>query len=262
MFPPADRSMMQPGMGMSPYGEAGTGGMSPYGGAGMAGMGMAPYGAMGMPPGMPPVAGMAGMGASMATGMASQAAAELMDPSLLAGMGQASAQLMIPGVSDIIARNPANAGSAMYERRTQAPIITIKLRKAPPIIVDREFYNISTVPGMMETANLSLAVKPKPPVAKKPIPPMLSILPPSPLSPVRASSFAQTHLRVDPQMIQNGLYLSQPLRQPAQESINIAAVEDVRTIQGVADYYRKKKEIKRLDSRFNEMLRKFTQRGP
>ena len=50
------------------------------------------------------------------------------------------------------------------------------------------------------------------------------------------------------------------LRQPAQETINIAAVEDVRSIQATVDYFRKKREIKRLQDRFHDVLSQFINR--
>lgn len=223
------------------------------------------------------------------------ALAGMLDTAALMGaggsMGEAAAQLMIPAVSDIIGRKGGtNSGSPMYDRKTQAPMIWIKLRKSPPIVVDREFYNISTVPGMVETAKMKMGKAPKRRVKKGPkrAPPILTDVIKKPDQPTTrnglnglikepdqqvirnvpndvikktGSSFIQEKTKVDPQMIQNGLYLSQPLRQPAQESLNIAAVEDVRTIQGVADYYRKKREIKHLNSRFNDVLRQFTLLG-
>jgi hypothetical protein len=55
-------------------------------------------------------------------------------------------------------------------------------------------------------------------------------------------------------MIKNGLYLSMPLRTPAQETMNIAAVEDTRGIQGAADFLRKKREVTRLNNRFKQTI--------
>ena len=154
------------------------------------------------------------------------------------------AQQMQPGVEDVIFGG-AQGKVTMYSRKTQAPMIWVKLRKAPPIVVDREFYNISTVLGMYDQKNITDAIsKPAPRRKKTPAPPMQLLVPPSFID-----------LKVDPEMIQNGLYVSQPLRQPAQEYINVAAVEDVRTIQGVADYMRKKREIKRLNKKFNRVMR-------
>ena len=240
-------------------------------------------GGNGLMPGLGQIAqlGVPGMGQVGAlTGMLDTAA--LMGAG--GSMGEAAAQLMIPAVSDIIGKKGGtNSGSPMYDRKTQAPMIWIKLRKSPPIVVDREFYNISTVPGMVETAKMKLGKTPKPPAKNGPkrAPPILTDVIKKPDQPITRNglngviqepkppmirkgpngSFIQQKTKVDPQMIQNGLYLSQPLRQPAQESLNIAAVEDVRTIQGVADYYRKKREIKRLNSRFNDVLRQFTLLG-
>lgn len=153
------------------------------------------------------------------------------------------AQQMQPGVKDVIFGN-SQARMSMYSRKTQSPIIWVKLRKAPPIVVDREFYNISTVLGMYEQKNITDAIsKPAPKREKKRAPKIQVLIPPS---------FIE--LKVDPEMIQNGLYVSQPLRQPAQEYINVATVEDVRSIQGLADYMRKKREIKRLEKRFNSLI--------
>jgi hypothetical protein len=170
--------------------------------------------------------------------------------------GQAVAQLLIPGINSIIAPQTAmGPGGSMYDRKTQGPMIWIRLRKAQPIVVDREFYNISNVPGLEVEKLVNPPKKPTMTVNEKkrteiPIQKMLT----SPLS------FIQSQHKVDPQMIQNGLYLSQPLRQPAQESINIAAVEDVRSIQAAADHYRKKKEIKRLENRFHDVLNQLINR--
>ncbi len=98
---------------------------------------------------------------------------------------------------------------------------------------------------MYDQKNITDAIsKPAPKRKKKRSPKMQLLIPPSFID-----------LKVDPEMIQNGLYVSQPLRQPAQEYINVATVEDVRSIQGLADYMRKKREIKRLEKRFNSLIR-------
>jgi hypothetical protein len=243
-------------------------------------MGMQP-GMMGQP-GLNPMAMMGGQQGmtALAGGLAgkvlagpmaqAQALAGMLSPEALKAQGvamaKASAQLMIPGVSSIIART-ADMGSAMYERKTQGPMIWIKLRKSPQIIVDREFYNISTVPGMVAMANMTKMVLPKPPPPRgpKPAPPLLADIRLKRGAfierALQGQSFLEQKLKVDPQMIQNGLYLSMPLRQPAQESINIAVAEDTRTIQAEADYRRKDREVKRLNNRFNDVLRQFTRRA-
>jgi hypothetical protein len=184
----------------------------------------------------------AGMNPIGLIGAASSMGSMVSDPNGMGEAGGAMTQLLMPAVADILSSQGATMG--MYSRKTQPPMIWIKLRKAPPIIVDREFYNISTVLGM-EAMNLTKAIEePKLGVRNMTVPAMQTMM--------GASSLAQ--LKVDPQMIQNGLYLSQPLRQPAQESINIATTEDVRTIQGIADHFRKKREIKRLKKRFNDAI--------
>ena len=181
------------------------------------------------------------------------------DPSTMgAQAGAAASQLVIPGIADVIAPGLSGIGGSMYERKTQAPMIWIHLRKSQPIIVDREFYNISNVPGM----KVEKVVNPPKPVVAASKPSREPIQQQIALDPIRsvASSFVENRLKVDPQMIQNGLYLSQPLRQPAQETINIAAVEDVRSIQATVDYFRKKREIKRLQDRFHDVLSQFINR--
>jgi hypothetical protein len=72
------------------------------------------------------------------------------------------AQQMQPSVEDVIFGNSQGMMS-MYSRKTQSPMIWVKLRKAPPIVVDREFYNISTVLGMYDQKNITDAIsKPAP----------------------------------------------------------------------------------------------------
>ena len=158
--------------------------------------------------------------------------------------------MFTPPIADFISRiSDPSKSTPMYERKTQAPTIWIHMRKAKPIIVDNEFYNISTVPGINE-ANMTQMLIPSP---KQVVLPQMQYL----ITPNLKTSFVQTKHKTDPIMIQNGLYLTMPLRQPPQETMNIAAVEDTRTIQGVADYRRKKREIERLKKGFTDILRKF-----
>ena len=74
------------------------------------------------------------------------------------------------------------------------------------------------------------------------------------IDPGPASSFMQ-HKGVDPIMIENGLFLTMPLRTPAQETVNVAAVEDTKSIQAFSDFMRKKKEIRKLNKSFTNLLR-------
>ena len=176
----------------------------------------------------------------------------LKDPGTLQRIKQAVAQSMLPGVQDLISRQTGTKTQVnpFYDRKTQSPMIWINLRKASPIVVDREFYNISRIAGMGDHA------KETEKKVESKIPPLQTSLQ-SPLSLAEiksATSFVQT--KFDPVMIQNGLYLSMPLRQPAQETINVAAPEDTKTIQGFADMMRKKRETKRLNDAFTGIIKR------
>ena len=164
------------------------------------------------------------------------------------GATAAVMQAILPSVNDLIAREPGNSPAAnpMYARETQAPMVWIHLRKALPIAVDKEFYDISTVPGTTLKGRADSG-------DKKPVKIALEAPVQSDI-PVNRASFLQTR-KVDPVMIQNGLYLSMPLRQPPQETVNVAAVEDTRTIQAVADYVRKKREIARLEKSVTDFIK-------
>lgn len=170
------------------------------------------------------------------------------------GMVGSVASMVMRSIGDLIERNPPGAGaSPMYDRKTQSPLMWIHLRKAQPILVNREFYNISTVPGMEVALNVTpealLKLKPSP---KPKLPVIQQMLDPGP-----AASFVEQK-GVDPLMIQNGLYLTMPLRKPVQETVNVAAVEDTNSIQAFSDYMRKKKEIRKLNKGFRNLLRQLT----
>ena len=165
--------------------------------------------------------------------------------------------MVMNSLGDVIKRQSKSTKSTpMYDRKTPPPMLWIHLRKADPIIVNREFYNISNVPDDVALTANTTDIKigklgPKQETRK--IQQMI------PLSP-SASFLEQKQKAVDPLMIQNGLYLTLPLRQPPQETINVASVEDTKTIQGFADYMRKKREIKRLNTAFRNLLREMN--GP
>jgi hypothetical protein len=169
-------------------------------------------------------------------------------PDQASGMVSSITSMVTGSVADLIERSPPGLNaSPMFNRKTQAPLMWIHLRKAQPILVNREFYNISNVPGMNVTMNLTAGAmlkrssKPQPATIQQMIP----------------SSFIE-HKGVDPIMIQNGLYLTMPLRKPAQETVNVAAVEDTRTIQAFSDYMRKKREIRKLNKNFRNLLKQLT----
>ena len=164
------------------------------------------------------------------------------------------ASMAASAIGDLIQRSPPGAGaSPMYSRKTQSPLMWIHLRKAQPILVNREFYNISTVPGMDVALNVTpeaiLKLKPSP---KPPLPMIQQSIDPGP-----SSSFLE-HKGVDPIMIENGLFLTMPLRTPAQETVNVAAVEDTNSIQAFSDFMRKKKEIRKLNKSFRNLLQQLT----
>ena len=167
---------------------------------------------------------------------------------------------LIGGIQEFIRRSPPTnqKTSPMYDRKTQSPLVWIHLRKAPRIVVDNEFYNISAMPGMNETNWTNVLV----PVRKFVLPEIQHMMPRT-ASSMKVSSppsaFVET--KVDPLMIQNGLYLSMPLRNPPQETVNIVAAEDTNSIQAIADTFRKKREIKRLNSGFNKMIREIAMGG-
>jgi hypothetical protein len=173
------------------------------------------------------------------------------DLSALSGMGSPSqatdavAQALMPTVNDLIARGVGSMPNAnpMYSRKTQAPMVWIHLRKALPIAVDREFYNISAIPSTLQDNGSSASKKTS---ASR----IVQVQPEIP----RKVSLVQTKA-VDPVMIKNGLYLTMPLRQPPQETVNVAAVEDTRTIQEVADYVRKKRETQRLEKSVTDFIK-------
>ena len=161
-----------------------------------------------------------------------------MVPGDLSGVGTAVLGAIMPSVNDLISRDSGEAPKAnpMYSRKTQAPMVWIHLRKALPIAVDREFYNISAIPDTLKDRSGGKKESEKSSDKAK----IVNVQRDIPMS------FFQSR-KVDPVMIKNGLYLGMPLRQPPQETVNVAAVEDMRTIQGVADYERKKREISRLE---------------
>lgn len=287
----------------------GYGGMNPgYGGGMGPGYGGGPMGGPMSPMGMGP--GYGGMSPDM-TGMGMYPMPVMGNPmstmtnmgSMYGQAGPAMIQSMAPKLKEILQRTRLSMPgvSPMYDRKTQTPIVWIHLRKAPPIVLDREFYNISAIQGM----NITNATFRAAPIRKISVPETQLIIPSIwgdgfPLQPehrsdnttenqtdnktslsllrgstgsfngtaplpqeskvlnatndtaAARSSFMET--KVDPEMIRNGLYLSMPLRSPAQETMNIAAVEDTRGIQGVADFLRKKREIKRLNNRFTQTL--------
>lgn len=167
----------------------------------------------------------------------------------LSALGTAVNSLILPGLKDFIRRQPPSKSSTpMYGRLTQTPMIWIHLRKAAPILVDKEFYNISSTPGMNVTAEIKVD-ETAGPKAQPPIPTLQQILP--------HGSLLETNHKADPVMIENGLFVTMPLRQPPQETFNIAAAENTRTVQGVADYRRKKRETRALIDRFNTVLKQF-----
>ena len=160
-----------------------------------------------------------------------------MVPGDLSGVGTAVLGAIMPSVNELISRDSGEAPKAnpMYSRKTQAPMVWIHLRKALPIAVDREFYNISAIPDTLKDRSGGKKESKKSSDKAE----IVNVQREIPMS------FFQSK-KVDPVMIKNGLYLGMPLRQPPQETVNVAAVEDTRTIQGVADYERKKREISRL----------------
>ncbi len=164
-------------------------------------------------------------------------------------INKAVTKLLAPAIGYSIRRQPISKFvSPMYSRLTQTPMIWIHLRKAAPILVDKEFYNISAVPGMNVT-NVTEVVQKMMQPKLNPIPTLQQIIP--------HGSLLESHHKADPVMIENGLFVTMPLRQPPQETFNIAAVENTRTVQGVADYRRKKRETRALIDRFNSVLKQF-----
>ena len=175
-------------------------------------------------------------------------------PGQAQGMVGSVSSMVVSSIGDLIQRSPPSAGaSPMYNRKTQAPLMWIHLRKAQPILVNREFYNISTVPGMEVELNVTpealLKLKPSP---KPPLPIIQQMIDPGP-----SSSFLE-HKGVDPIMLENGLFLTMPLRTPAQETVNVAAVEDTQGIQAFSDFMRKKKEIRKLNKSFRNLLKQLS----
>lgn len=156
---------------------------------------------------------------------------------------------LVGGIQDFIRRGPESIPGAtpMYSRKTQAPLVWVHLHKAPRIVVDNEYYNLSLIPGMNET-NLTRVLTAGP--GKIKLPEIQAMFP---------HSFIET--KVDPLMIQNGLYLAMPLRNPPQETMNIIAAEDTRSIQSIADTLRKKRETIRLQKAFNAMIREIALGG-
>lgn len=250
----AGSSAMAPGMPIAP-------GMGP-------GMGIVP--GMGMTPGM----GMPDRGAMMSSGKSRAVAlakamannpnsplALMKDKASMMLIAEAVKDSVLPDIKKYMSRGPpGQTASPMYERKTQAPLVWIHMRKAPRILVDREFYNISTVGGM-EMGKLTQALIPPKgtftvPVMQKQLAPPRSFLQQKQVSP---ESLVET--KNNPIVIQNGLYLSMGLRQPPQETMNIAAVEDTRTIQGEADYLRKKREARRLEHGVTEIIKQFVTGG-
>jgi hypothetical protein len=172
-------------------------------------------------------------------------------PEQAKGIVNSVAAMALNSVADLIERSPPGlSASPMYNRKTQSPLMWIHLRKAQPILVNREFYNITGMPGMNVTLNMtpSAILKLKP--SEKPKLPIIQQM----VRPDLVSSLIQQKM-VDPIMIQNGLYLTMPLRKPVQETVNVAAAEDTQTIQGFADYMRKKREIRKLNKSFRNLLR-------
>jgi hypothetical protein len=129
-------------------------------------------------------------------------------------------------------------------------MIWIHMRKAAPILVDREFYNLTAVPGMNVTNVTAIVAQPKSNLTGIPI--LQQIIP--------HWAFLETNNKANPVLIENGLYVTMPLRQPPQETFNIAAVENTHTLQGVADYRRKTRETRALLDRFNQVLTEFNQK--
>ena len=191
-----------------------------------------------------PLSAMSGMaGGAPPLGAVSSVA----DPASLAGVGSSVGEMLIPGIKPFIRRDAAGGSSPMYDRKTQTPVVWIHLRKAAPIVVDREFYDISKPMDPKPVKDARTEAKEVLARAKPHVnPPMQQM--------VNKGSLIQTK-GVDTTMIQNGLYLSMPLRQPPQETMNVAGVEDGRRIQGVADYLRKKREIARLEAGFSDVIR-------
>jgi hypothetical protein len=180
-----------------------------------------------------------------------------------AGIGAISS-MALGSLGNLIQRQNKNTKSTpMYDRKTPPPMLWIHLRKADPILVDREFYNVSNVPdeislNMNSTESIKAARKPEIPNIQQMIP--LSLIERPDMQQVGTSSFIEhTNKAVDPFMIANGLFLTMPLRQPPQETINVATVEDTKTIQAFADYMRKKHEIQRLDKAFRNLIRGMNQ---
>jgi len=174
-------------------------------------------------------------------------------PDQAGGAVGAISSMVLKSLGDVIQRRSRKTqATPMYDRKTPPPMIWIHLRKADPILVNNEFYNISNVPDDLvlngNITDIKIGTVPK----KEKAPEVQQMIP-------MGSFVEQKHKKVDPVMIANGLFLTQPLRQPPQETINVAAVEDTKTIQGFADYMRKKREIRKLDQAFHKLIRELNQ---
>ena len=162
--------------------------------------------------------------------------------------GQTVLNALTGGLDEFIRRKPPGGAlaSPMYDRKTQAPLVWIHLRKSPRIVVDNEYYNLSRISGMNETNLTTVLV----PIKRYVLPEIQHMM--DQVDEKKHTSFIET--KVDPLMILHGLFLAMPLRNPPQETVNVIAAEDTRSIKSIADTIRKKRETKRLGKEFSKMI--------